>query len=511
MKQHILHITVLVAFTLLVPSCSNDLLDVENPNTITEDQFWKTQSDAEKGVNAIYSMFYQNGGFNRWIYFRLDLTSDEGFSRSPWLELGDWTRFQYINYNFWEGNVNTWRDVYKAIFRANQVLAYVPDIPFEDERWKSILLAQASFLRGLYYYYAAILWENVPLVLEPSKPDDLPQQNTLQEVWAQVEKDLIAAAAVLPAKWDGPYLGRATKGAAQAMLAKTYMQQHKWTEAKTALDYFITGEGKTYYDLVPAFRDNFRGNLENNIESVFEIQFSDANKTAEGDGPNSNMGSNRSQFFAPRGIGWSDGQARNWIIAEFKKERNKDGNLDERLRYTLFYKDLEADFGDKVYGRNWQWDADEAWFRKYQRDYYRNNEDYFNEINFRMIRFADILLMYAEVLNELGQTAAAYQYVDRVRTRANMRPLATAYPAIGSDKNAFRERLKIERELELCGESVRWADLKRWDDLTSAAGVAKVAARDPDFNNFTVGKHGRLPLPQIEVENNTNLEQNPDY
>ncbi|GEP97062.1 RagB/SusD family nutrient uptake outer membrane protein [Chitinophaga cymbidii] len=510
MNKHLLYIT-LLASTLLAPSCNKDLLNVENPNTITEDQFWKTESDAEKGVNAIYSMFYQNGGFNRWIYFRLDLTSDEGFSRSPWLELGDWTRFQYINYNFWEGNVNTWRDVYKAIFRANQVLAYVPDIPFADEQKKSRLLAQAHFLRGLYYYYAAILWENVPLVLEPSEPADLPQQNTLEEVWAQVEKDLTAAAAVLPPQWDDPNVGRATKGAAQAMLAKTYMQQHKWPEAKTALDYLVTGEGQGYYDLVPAFRDNFRGNTENNIESVFEIQFSDANKTGEGDGPNSNMGSNRSQFFAPRGIGWSDGQARNWIIGEFKKEMNKDGALDERLRYTLFYKDLEADFGDKVYGRDWQWDADEAWFRKYQRDYYRSNEDYFNEINFRMIRYADVLLMYAEVLNELGQTANAYQYVDRVRERANMRPLATAYPAIGNDAAAFRERLKVERELELCGESVRWADLKRWDDLRSDAGVDKVAARDPDFNNFVVGKHIRLPLPQIEVENNTNLEQNDDY
>ncbi|WP_449439424.1 RagB/SusD family nutrient uptake outer membrane protein [Pedobacter steynii] len=265
-------------------------------------------------------MFYQNGGWNRWIYFRLDLTSDEGWSNSPWTELGDWTRFQYINYNFWEGNVNTYRDTYKAIFRCNQVLTYVPDIPFADEKAKTEILAQAKFLRGFYYYYAAILWENFPIVTTLQKPTDLPQQSTLAQVWAQVEKDLTEASADLPEQWSGAELGRATKGAAQAMLGKALMQQHKWTEAKTAFDYLVTGAGKNYYDLVD-YKDNFRAENENNKESVFEIQFSDANKSGEGDGPSSNMGSNRAQFFAPRSIGWSDGQARFWLVNEFKKRK----------------------------------------------------------------------------------------------------------------------------------------------------------------------------------------------
>jgi len=491
-------------------SCKKDLLDQKNPNTLIIEQFWKTEDDAQKGVNAIYHMFYQNGVWNRWIYFRLDLTSDEGFSNSPWIELGDWTRFQYVNYNFWEGNVNTWRDTYKAIFRCNQVLAYVPNITFTDPAKKEKILAQAKFLRAFYYFYAAVLWENVPLVLKPSEPSDLPQQNTVNEVYAQVVKDLTEAAAALPEQWDNPNVGRPTKGAAMAMLGKAYMQQHKWTEAKTAFDYLVTGAGKGYYDLVD-YKENFRATQENNKESVFEIQFSDANKTGEGDDPNSNMGSNRSQFFAPRSIGWSDGQARYWMVDEFKKEKTKDGKIDERLRYTLFYPTLEADFGDKTYGRNWEWNGNEAWFKKYSRDYYRNNEDYYNQVNNRVIRYADVLLMYAEALNELGQTSDAYTYVNRVRSRSNMADLATAYPAIGTNKDLFRERLKTERMLELCGESVRWADLKRWGDLDTQQGVDKVAQRDPDFKNFIVGKSIRLPLPQLEVENNKNLKQNPGY
>ena len=86
-----------------------------------------------------------------------------------------------------------------------------------------------------------------------------------------------------------------------------------------------------------------------------------------------------------------------------------------------------------------------------------------------MIRFADILLMYAEVLNELNSTATAAQYVDMVRARAKHSPLATAFPASLLSKDAFRDRLKKERALELCGESVRWADLKRWGDLETQA------------------------------------------
>lgn len=496
---------------MLLSSCKKDLLNVENPNTITEEQFWKTENDAEKGVNAAYAMFYKPGVWARWIYFRLDLTSDEGCSKSPWVELADWTRFQYVNYNFWEGNSNTWRDIYKAVFRCNQVLANVPGITFTDNNKKELVLAQAKFLRALHYYYAALLWENIPLVLEPSLPDDLPAQNTLTEVWAQVEKDLTEALAVLPVQWDDANVGRPTKGACNAFLARTFMQQHKWQQAKTSLDYFFTGGGAGRYELVPNFQDNFTHTNENNKESVFEIQFSDVNKGGDGDDPNQNMGHNRAQFFAPRGIGWSDGQARYWLVDEFKKEKTVTNALDPRLRYSLFYPALQADFGDKVYGRNWEWNNDEAWFRKYQRDYFRTNEDYFAQNNVRLIRFADVLLMYAEVLNELDQTTTAAGYVNTVRARANMAPLATAHPAVLLSKDAFRDRIKTERVLELCGESVRWADLKRWGDLESQAKVNVVAQRDPDFNNFVVGKHIRLPIPQTEVLNNPNLKQNDKY
>ncbi|KOS05825.1 hypothetical protein AM493_07075 [Flavobacterium akiainvivens] len=509
MKKILLYSTLMVSLFAL-NSCNEEELDLKNPNTLTVDQFWKTPEDAQKGVNSIYAMFYKDGLWARWMYFRLDLTSDEGFSKSPWTDLADWTRFIYVDYKFWEGNVVTFRDSYKAIFRCNQVLAYVPDIAFEDENQKQQILAEAKFLRALHYFYAAELWENIPLVLTPLQPNDTPEQNTKEEVFAQIETDLNEAFNALPASWDEFNTGRPDKGAAKAMLAKLYMQQRRWADAKTAMDYLITGPGATY-SLTANYEDNFTHNTENNSESVFEIQFGDQRLGGTGEDANAAVSTNRPQFFAPRGIGWSDGQARFWVVGLFKEEATLSGGIDERLRHTLFYPDQGADFGETTYGRNWEWDADEAFFRKGHRDYYRNNEDYYCQVNYRLIRYADILLMYAEALNQLGQTAEAYQYVDMVRARANMAPLATAHPEIGNNQALFLARLKNERVLELCGESVRWLDLKRWGDLESQAGVDVIKTRDADFNNFVVGKNIRLPLPQQEVDNNPNMTQNPGY
>jgi starch-binding outer membrane protein, SusD/RagB family len=512
----------LFAALFFFSACSEDLLDLNNPNAPTVAQFWKTEFDAQQGLNAVYGMFYKPGTWSRWMYFRQDLASDEGYSNSPWTELKEWTRFQYFNYNFWEGGSWIWRDHYKAIFRANQVLAYVPEITFADENKKKQIIAQAKFLRAFYYFQVAVLWENVPLVLEPSKPGDLPLQKTEAEVWAQIKKDLTDASADLPAEWDAAQKGRITKGAALALLGKAHMQTGNWAEAKTALSWLVEGDGKALYDIIPNYKDNFTHTAENNKESVFEIQFSDVNQGGDGDESNPNLGSNRAQFFAPRGIGWCDGQPRKWIINVYKAEMNTDGKYDERLKENLFYKERSVDFpgNDMIYGRLWdngQW-GDDAFIRKYQGDYYRNREDYYSPINYRVIRFADVLLCYAECLAQLGgatPSALAIECVDRVRQRPSTKlpklANSTVYADAVTTKEKFLKHLQTERALELCYESVRWMDLKRWGMLNTQAGIDELKLRDPDFNFFTLGRSHRLPLPQSEVENNENLKQNTPY
>ncbi|PRY97332.1 RagB/SusD family nutrient uptake outer membrane protein [Marinilabilia salmonicolor] len=516
----------LFSIGLLFSSCE-DAIDVSNPNNIEVRSFWQNEADAESGVNAIYNMFYKPGTYSRWIWFRFDLASDEGFSSSPWVELADWTRFVYNNYDFWEGNAWTYRDSYEAIFRANQVLHYVPGIEFTDQQQKDQLLGQAYFLRALYYYNLAILWgsenNSLSIMLELSKPGDAPEGHPVSDVWAQAESDLAQAINFLPAQWDDSNKGRATKGAAYALRAKCLMQQHKWELAAQDLEWLVTGDGAQYYDLVDNYKDNFTHFNENNVESVFEIQFSDIHKAPAGDDDfaiDPNLGLNRGQFFAPPGIGWTDGEVRPWLVAEYRNEQNLEGEYDIRLRESLFYEGMSDDFSgnNRIYGRGMEvWNQDNyrgrVFTRKYATDYYRDFDDYHSPVNVRLIRYADVLLMYAECLANIpaGNLTDAVALVDEVRARVNMPALEVNHLAATQSKEAFLKRLQTERALELNFEGHRWADLRRWGLMTSQEGVTELAQRDPDFNNFVLGRHNCLPVPSSEVNNNDNLEQNPNY
>jgi starch-binding outer membrane protein, SusD/RagB family len=516
MKNFKYFIPLMLALLLFATACE-DVLDHKNPNVPTDVTFWQTPDDAEKGITAVYHNLVQIGVYSRWLFFRMDLASDEGYSNSPWTELANWTRFIYTNYNFGPGGVHIWQAHYKTIFRTNQVLDNVPNIQFTNETRKNQILGEAKFIRALMYYNMVILWEDIPLVLQTSRPNDTPQQRTEAEVWVQIKQDLTDAIALLPETWPANQLGRATKGAAYGLLAKAHMQTHSWAEARTALQWLVEGPGASLYSLVSNYRDNFRHTSEYNSESLFEISFSDVNRGGKGDGSSSGLGNERPQFYGPRGIGWSDGQPRTWIIDEYKKEMNLDGTFDIRLKYSLFYPQMGQDFPDNnlVYNRTWAqggWRNDEAFVRKYSSEYFRTFEDYYSPNNFRVLRYADVLLCYAEVINEIEGPQQAVPHLNRVRQRANLAPLENSiYASAMGSKDAFRNRLKMERSLELNHEGVRWADLKRWGMLENQAGIDELKTRNTNFNNFVVGRHHRLPIPQREVDNNPNMNQLSGY
>lgn len=515
---------------LCATGCSSSLLDIENPNEVTNTTFWKSADDAKAGVNACYSFLYKEGTWMRWLSFRYDLSSDEGWSSSPWIELGDWTRFLYNNYDFYEGNKVHWEHFYVGIFRCNQVLANVPAIEM-DEVQKNQLLAQASFLRALWYFQINLLWEKGTLVLEPQNADCIPKDASEQEIWDQIEKDLTFAMENLPEAWDAADLGRATKGAAKALLGKAYMQQHKYDRAKEQLQWLIDREG-SLYGLLDNREDNFTDLNENNQEGIFEIQFDDQNKGGTGNDASMAFGFQRTQFYAPggtHGTGWGDGKARRWLVDEFLKERRVDGRNDLRLYNSILYKHFGDDFPDqsKKYYANedasqwfdeWGQDTEDCYIRKYNTSYYREREDYFARNNYRIMRYADVLLSYAEYLVETGTSASdAAVYVDKVRERAGLSKLKDSrWKDCLSSKEVFIKRLQMERALELCFEGWRWADLKRWGLLDSQAGIDELKARDKDFNNFVIGKHKRMPIPTSEVEISKiddvpQLTQNPNY
>ncbi len=516
MKNRILYF--LAACALGMPACKKEL-NIPNPNQPTTAVFWKTASDATLGVNSIYSTFHR-GNISRWQLFAYIIRADEGYSTSPNPDVINYFDvFNYTNYN--NGYITgLWGDNYIGIARANQVLDNVTNIQMNDTA-KQIILGQAKFLRALFYYNIAMLYGNGPLIIHTSTPSDKPPTVPQAAIWSQVVKDLTEAAPVLPVLYTSANdVGRATRGAAYALLAKAYMQQRKFTEALVPLAWLANGPGKSLYTLIANYSDNFNYATKNNPESIFEIQYATNTLDNHDDDTdprtdNLNFGTSINPFFAPRPVGFTDGQARRWPVYEFLKETTTSGGRDPRLAQTFLYDstDVRGPKYSLLYGKSFYSRFDSAaktpvqdvFFRKFLNDKNGETSESFHSNNdYRLIRYADVLLMYAETLNETGSTSQAYAYVDQVRSRAGLAPLQTIMPGMMHDQ--FLAQIKHERITELTGEGHRWDDLYRWGDLGPA-----LQTRDAGFKNFVKGKHEFYPIPQLDLDINPNLKQNPGY
>jgi starch-binding outer membrane protein, SusD/RagB family len=509
MKKNLL---LILLTSLVIVSCQQDF-DEPNPNQASIDNFWQTGDDAVLGVNAIYSVFRRGyAGFGRAMYFHGMLRSDEGYGSGGDIGLNILMNFNMTDTNFGL-TADTWDNLYVGVYRANQVIAYVPGIDM-DANLKKRVIGEAKFLRGLFYYYLTLYYGRPPLILEPSQPTMQPPNATEAQAWAQVTKDLSEAAVDLPIQYaSAADLGRATKGAAYALLGKAYLQQGMDQPAADAFEELITGEAAVY-DLMPNYRDNFLITSENNVESVFEIQFA-RNDNENGDDDinpniNLNVGASIAKFYAPNGPGFQDGGARRWVVNEMSLEKTTTTARDPRVAATFLFDSTDVGGPDDtmVYGSTWLarygTNNSSVFYRKLLNDHWRDDERFNSPNNYRLIRYADVLLLYAEALNNLDRTAEAYPFVDRVRERAGLAKLSTAKP--GLSQTQFHTQLKHERITELSGEGWRWADLKRWGDLS-----ADLAVRDPEFTNFVVGKHEVYPIPGRDIDLNVSLTQNDNY
>ncbi|MBA2250517.1 MAG: RagB/SusD family nutrient uptake outer membrane protein [Chitinophagaceae bacterium] len=516
MKKVIKYSLGFLLLTAISTSCKKSL-NIPNPNATDESNFWKTGTDALAGINAVYGINYRQGTYARSIFWD-NPRSDDGWASTGYPPLATIINFTQTDYNF-DQTANLWYNNYQGIYRANQVIINVPGITM-DETLKKRYVAEAKFLRAIFYYNLVTHFGHIPLILTKQNTTDLPSQETPENVYLQIEKDLTEAAADLPASYPNADVGRVTKGAAFAQLGKAYLQQHKNQQAADALSWLVTGPGATNYSLVANFGDNFIETTENNRESVFEVQFNGRSSVTDIDDPRSNLGNQRGPFKAPPGpLRFNDAQMRRWVIGEFEIEKTVDGKRDPRLFYTAFFDSTDVrgpDFSI-IYGRtfNEQYGPgdphhNEVWYRKYADDTRPNHDETFEgPINLRVIRYADVLLMYAEALNNLGQTTTAYQYVDRVRQRAGLARLTDAKPNLS--QGAFLQQLMHERITELTGEDVRWNDLARWGYFDDQAKINELKSRDVEFNNFKIGKNNYLPIPQSETDINPNLKQNPFY
>lgn len=508
--------------SLFISTGCDKKLNLTNPNLLTSSDYWKTREQAYAGATAIYNALTVDGSYMRSFPGLTDSRGDDFTGDSPWLDLVLTGQFIIPTTSapvFW-----IWREFYLVVNRANQVIANVSNysetvLPAEE---KKRILGQAYFLRGLAYYNLATTFKVVPVITKPvESPGDYSAPTATEDVlWSQVFSDLQAAEANLPISYDNVtgldkgQKGRATKGAAAGLLGKAYLYRKDYAKAGTQFEKFFSGGPLNgVYSLVADYRDNFRDKNENNSESLFEVQFT------EGTGTDINwccdpVGSWKqvqaiSVTYGMEGAGFSDYLPTRWIYNEYKQEKTVDGKSDPRLLVTIASYE-PADNSTQAYGRPWFNPQTSIYPRKYTNDGVGNGKPFEGAaesgINYRVLRYADILLMYAEVLNETGKTAQAYTYIQQVRTRANLPDLATTKP--GMTQAQMRDQLGHERALEFAIEGQRINDIIRWGWLYNPTKLAELKTHDADFNTWTPGNE-YLPIPQQELDVNKNLLPNP--
>lgn len=508
-------ILLVLSIMITFGGCSDSFLDKSDPNKMTTTNFWKTAGDLQQGIDAAYRPLRFNGAYSRWLHILYVQRSDEGYSTSPNPYFQSYSNFLTKSYNdaSAEAVLYTWLDLYKGIFWANQVIDNGVNIDM-DEELKTRIVGEAYFLRGVYLFNIAGVYGRGPIMLSSFAGGDAAIIGEQPDLYAQARKDFAEASSRLPAYYDNEKnLGRATAGAAIGMQIKVLMQEKKWDAVLTKCDELFEmkgANGQFMYGLVSNYKDNFTQTNENNIESVFEVQF------APGVQAGSEVGSTRAKFMGipADGLAWADAFPRKSFYNEFLLEKTIDNKVDERLKHTLAYYDT-ANPDELFYGQTWgQLGLDNAmvYWKKYTNYDTQTQEDYSSGINFRVLRMADVYLMYAEALNELGRTGDSYEYINLVRNRANMEDLenSTVFTDIGNDQEKMRWQIMHERSIELGGEATRWLDLERWGMFDSNENIKWLSNRDEDFDNFVIGESNRFPIPYREISL-VPVEQNPGY
>ena len=471
-----------------------------NPNTQTVESFWKTEADAAQGITATYNSLNFIGTYLRWFPFYYDVRSDLGYSLSPAIELANQSKFVFTNYNY-EIPRSAWFDSYTSVSRANQVIAYVPNIAMDATR-RDRYVGEAKFIRALDYFRLITLYgPDIPLVTQPSQAQDRPGPAGEPALWAQMEKDLTEAAATLPKVPFRENGGHAVAASAQSVLGRVYLQERKWQQAADALAPVVNGQTGTY-SLAPDYAALFTPAGNNSSEAIFENQFGDPTTVASGI-----YGLNSGRFLGPCGPAFCDSYPTRWYFNEFLRDSTTDGKVDPRAEATIFwYHGPDT----PVHGLTWTQrgyaDTTRLFWRKWTEYYPAGSTDisWDAPINVKIVRLADVYLMYAEALNETGKTAEAAQYVNQVRARVRLRPVAAA------DQAAMREAILRERALELGLEGSRWNDLLRQNRLTTAY-LPTLIEHDDEFKSFVTGKSERFPIPTDEINLNPNLKQNPGW
>ncbi|MFI2743510.1 RagB/SusD family nutrient uptake outer membrane protein [Zhouia sp. PK063] len=489
-------------FFVLASSCSDEYLDLQ-PETVTDEaSFFKTQEQMEQAVNGAYVPLRNLTTLEYWVFgeMRSDNTDFQFYQADRGLENRGLVDYFLIEASADSPLLTFWQGSYQGISRCNTILDHMGEVEDISDEKKSQYTGEASFLRAFYYYNLVFQFGGVPLELTvTTSPSDAKSEGraSKEDVLAAIEEDLQTAIQNLPAQYNSANRGRATSGAAKTLLAKLYMMQHKYDEAITVMQQIsgysiLTGSANSYKSI-------FDPANKGNSEIIFAVQYL---------GSENGLGSNFMYQFAPNTSGnivtqdpqmTTLGASSGWNTpTQDLLHAYEDGDLRKDASLQTGFTDAQGNFVNQPYVSKYNFGFDLSGS---------------TSVNFPTLRYADIMLMLAEALNEKGFVAngEAFDLVNQIRNRAG---LSNLDPTQVNSQASFREAVYHERRVELAFENHRWYDLLRSGNAVSimnAHGQEEIELRKSYIPSGAYNLNENkllLPIPQRAVTLD-NLEQNP--
>lgn len=476
-----IHFIILLVPVLIVSACSKDFIKLEPVSTVSTDALYKTDSDFRDAVIGIYSN-YQSEYQNMWLYG--DMRGDDS-----WDELVKGTAAAMDNFtiNNDDGVINaSWRNYYSIINRANMLLFKIAEVSEEDVPNKSMYAAESKFLRALAYFNLVRIFGDVPVVTAPISIEEAYKSGrvAVSTVFNDVIiKDLLEAENALPQSHTGSNMGRATMGAAKALLGKVYLTVHDFEKAEAKLQE-VTTLGYSLLDNYNSLFDYTKD--EHHSEYIFDIEYE------QGMGEGNCFTTN----FCPKNpplatfYGVTGGQNGNNNPPRSLFNIFEAGDLRKEITAADGFTDENGNWNQLIPTSN---DV-QTFTKKYMTRLLASCD---SRANWKVIRYADALLMYAEALNENGKTPEALNQLNIVRLRAGVPKKENL------TQEEARQAIWLERRFELSFEGHRWFDLLRTGQALSV--MAPYGMKD----YMTVYP---LPLSQVQLINDPSIfPQNPGY
>ena len=506
-------ITAIFAITM-ISSCDEDLLEQKNPNQVTVEDYYKTSAQITEATNGIYSELLGGALWGRMLQYFEDCRADEHAAGGGQLE-GNNRQLLDGTYDNSNGTITpVWRGLYRVIHRSNALIQYAPESKDVDPALLKLRMGEARFLRAWSYYMLVVHWGKVPIYTEiTSSPSDVKPLSEESEIYALLETELgaIITEDALPKTYSANDVGRATKGAAQLLLARVLMHQGKYADAKPILEN-IYGSGT--YRLMNNYSDNFREETEYNAESIFEIGF-----TGSGYGwsDDNNSTSNRAtimfQDYNP--VGWRNCVPSDKLLDEYERPFKGDPKEDPRMRESVYFTGdtygstsepkILTNASQNGFSSIYNGVEIKTGWKKWSPMYKLDPGGYWpSAINYRHMRFAEVIIKLAECENEVGTPAKAIAYLNEIRDRASVG--MEHYPTSRytcDNKDQIYKAIMHESMVELANEHIRALELARWrkNGKYNAVNPEPIAYIKSDPSKAL------LVLPLEETSRNVNISK----